>query len=413
MLAEDKLVFLTSLPRSGSTLLQSMLSESDDLYTESESWILLQLLDVTLNNVMETVYNKNTASQAIQSFLEDIPQVRRDRILRRHALSLYGERLPEGPSRFLDKTPRYYLISKSLERVFPKARHLYLTRNPIAVLASLYSSWVSKDLDSLLNYQVDLVQGIRQMAETVSSTEHLVISYDRLLGDTQQVLKTIAHYVDLEVSEKSTTYTTATRRGLGDDQDLFRSGKLDTSNVNEWHKRLANPILFQLCKAYIDSLDVSIFEKLGFDKAHTESILQDAEFTFGHKYNPLDISVAGMNLKQFFAEQGGDSTSATWFALRTQNENQKAELFNVKDQQQQTAIAQRVLSLEKDALARSLSDLAAKDVKNENEIEVLKQEMEVLDASADIYEQLATSTWVRLGNVINSPVKYCKKLWKK
>jgi hypothetical protein len=86
---------------------------------------------------------------------------------------------------------------------------------------------------------------------------------------------------------------------------------------------------------------------------------------------------------------------------------------------------------DKDALARSLSDIAAKDVKNENEIEVLKQEMEVLDAaakkdiaflkkeievldaSADIYEQLATSTWVRLGNVINSPVKYCKKLWKK
>ena len=42
---------------------------------------------------------------------------------------------------FLDKTPRYYLILKELEQVFPDAKFIFLFRNPVQIYASMLSTW--------------------------------------------------------------------------------------------------------------------------------------------------------------------------------------------------------------------------------------------------------------------------------
>ena len=56
------------------TLLQSMLATSEDVYTESESWLMLPILDFQLDYTLETIYNRNTASGALKDFLESIPK---------------------------------------------------------------------------------------------------------------------------------------------------------------------------------------------------------------------------------------------------------------------------------------------------------------------------------------------------
>ena len=131
------------------------------------------------------------------------------------ALQLYTAKIPEQFSYFLDKTPRYYLVADSLENVFPTSKHIYLTRNPIAILCSIYNSWVSKDLGGLVNYQVDLVGGLRLLAQKVSSTDHFVSSYEDLLQNPEQVFDRLIAYTGLEIPEAPLGYNYDENSKLG------------------------------------------------------------------------------------------------------------------------------------------------------------------------------------------------------
>lgn len=55
MFSEDKWMFLSCLPRSGSTLFQCMLASLGDVYTESEPWVMLPIVDMQLHNTLDIV----------------------------------------------------------------------------------------------------------------------------------------------------------------------------------------------------------------------------------------------------------------------------------------------------------------------------------------------------------------------
>lgn len=401
MIAEDKLIFLSCLPRSGSTLLQRIFAECDLVFTESESWVMLPLLDLRLDHTLETVYGKNSASQAIGEFYDGIQPDRIDRLYRDFALGLYAEKMPQSAEFFLDKTPRYYLISDNLEKVFPSAKHIYLTRNPIAVLVSIYTSWVSNDLNALVNYQVDLVEGVRRLAKTVSSTRSLVCSYEHLLESPQEVFSSIAAYAGLEdMSRGSLTYRRAAAGSFGDDQSLIKSGQLNFANSNKWHDQLKDPILFELASTYLDSLDAEIFEDLGYVRAETKAILEEARLKHSHLTDPSLIKISGFSLPQFFSGKRSSSSSLTWYALRKRNEAQKQQLSALEHARRK---AQKAQKEELRDCQRALDSAAS-------ELEELEFEAAVAKETIRIYQGLANSSWVKLGNALNEPVKATRRL---
>lgn len=64
------LIFLISQPRSGSTLLQKILSKSPDIATTSEPWISLHPIFSYKTNGISTVYNSKLAIEALAEFLK-------------------------------------------------------------------------------------------------------------------------------------------------------------------------------------------------------------------------------------------------------------------------------------------------------------------------------------------------------
>lgn len=134
----DNLIFLISQPRAGSTLLQRILGSHPDIHTVSEPWIMLHPFYATRADGIETEYQQRTARVGVGSFIDALPDGRNDHDegIRRMYAHLYARVLEgSGKSRFLDKTPRYYLVIPDLRRVFPEARFVVLFRNPLAVLA--------------------------------------------------------------------------------------------------------------------------------------------------------------------------------------------------------------------------------------------------------------------------------------
>jgi len=393
MIAEDKLIFLSCLPRSGSTLLQRIFAECDLVFTESESWLMLPLLDLRLDFTIETVYSKNSALQAIDGFYNGIQPDKIDGLYRDFALGLYAEKMPQNAEFFLDKTPRYYLISDNLEKVFPNAKHIYLTRNPIAVLVSIYTSWVSNDLNALVNYQVDLVEGVRRLAKTVNSTRGLVCSYENLLELPQKVFSNIAAYTGLvDMSSGSLTYRRPAAGLFGDDQALIKSGELDVANRNKWHDQLKDPILFELASAYLDSLDAEIFEDLGYVRDETKAILEEARLKHSHLPDPSQVKISGFSLPQFFSGKWSPTSSHTWYALRKNNDAQKEKLRDyqsVLKKFSDLSVREQALRKEHKKEKRKFSDLSAREQALREKHVAQKQELRNYQSTLKKFSELS------------------------
>ncbi len=67
-----KNIFIASQPRSGSTLLQSVISNNSHVATTSEPWFLLPLLSMFDPDIISAYYNHRLAARAINDFTSEI-----------------------------------------------------------------------------------------------------------------------------------------------------------------------------------------------------------------------------------------------------------------------------------------------------------------------------------------------------
>ncbi|MFA7387676.1 MAG: glycosyltransferase, partial [Thiohalobacteraceae bacterium] len=190
----SQLVFLISLPRSGSTLLQRILGGHPDIATLAEPWIMLHPLYALKRGGIETEYDAGVARDALDDFLAQIDGGEDAYLeeIRRFAGNLYARALArQGKTRFLDKTPRYYRIIPELQRVFPEAKFVFLLRNPLGVLSSTLHTWFNDDpkrLDGKRNHS-DLLEGPALLADGIASLGDaaIVVRYEELVDAPEQV----------------------------------------------------------------------------------------------------------------------------------------------------------------------------------------------------------------------------------
>jgi hypothetical protein len=134
-------VFIVSPPRSGSSLLFEILSQSPSAATiGGESHGIIEgntafgVLGAAARGYDSNRLDANDATPGIVAAL-------RERF-RRRAFNRYGEEIP-GRIRLLEKTPKNALRIPFLAKVFPDALFVYLYRDPREVLASMMEAWES------------------------------------------------------------------------------------------------------------------------------------------------------------------------------------------------------------------------------------------------------------------------------
>ena len=116
-------LFLLSLPRSGSTLVQRVLATHPEVATAAEPWVALPQLYATLGRGVYAEYGYGPSTRAIREFAEALPGRRDayDEEVRAFLLRVYG--LAGGDATyFLDKTPRYHLVAGELLTLCPTPR---------------------------------------------------------------------------------------------------------------------------------------------------------------------------------------------------------------------------------------------------------------------------------------------------
>jgi len=267
-------VFVLSLPRSGSTLLQKMLAVSPQVATVAEPWICLPLAAMLEPHAIVAEYWHENCAQALEDLFQELPGGRGE-YARRAAdfvRGIYGSVAGDsGATVFVDKTPRYYLIVPFLAEAFPDARFVFLFRNPLEVLASILKAWHKDRIGPLLkgNY-VDLVRGPGLLAEAqrMLGDRALSIHYSRLVADPEAEVKRTCAYLDIPFEPAMLTdYRQVEFKGrMGDPEGARSYDGVSTDSLAKWKRGLGNFYRKAYARRYVRFLGPDTLAAFGLEE---------------------------------------------------------------------------------------------------------------------------------------------------
>jgi len=235
-----KLIFLVSQPRSGSTMLQAVLSNHSAITTSSEPWVQLMQVPFSAPELVKTPFDWNLTMDAVNSFSKiDHYPCQAEKLLKQIADDFYAKSLGKAEAQFfLDKTPRYYFILEHLFKSYPDAYFLILQRHPASVLASICSTWVEREpYNPIEYYSSDLIDAPKHIASFMNKygdeTRVKEVSYEDLLRVPDESFASIFQWLGLDYSESLLNYEeNSTYRGKYGDPLGVKCGKVKADKTN-------------------------------------------------------------------------------------------------------------------------------------------------------------------------------------
>lgn len=223
-----KRVFLVGAPRSGTTILQSLLASHPKITSFPETkffhylwadrlksklpdrlhrWLHQEINRPDLYNESE-IYSRQLTSDRIKWFVG---------ILDRLAIE-------EGNQIWLEKTPEHSYFIKDILNYLPDAKFIHLVRNPLDVIASMRQATQTPGSNILWGgeWTLDFCIERWKSAALISyclrdSPQHLVVSYEDLLQDKIRFLSQCCYFFDIayDVEMVRNYRVKAVKLGLG------------------------------------------------------------------------------------------------------------------------------------------------------------------------------------------------------
>lgn len=293
-------VFLLSLPRSGSTLLQRMLGAHPTISTSAEPWILLPLLAALDERGVYTRYNHRVAQRAMASFVGQLREGEAAYLaqVRQFAMGLYEGAADPDAAIFVDKTPRYGLYADRLLRTFPTSPMIVIWRNPLAVVASLLRSWLGSRWMPYLHIVdlYDLLDGLTSAVAADPERFHQ-LRYEDLVHRPEATLRRLVDRLGVPWDERilSDFGGTDVRGPVGD-----RSGSLtgqtsvSSAAADQWPDAFVSPVRRRWATRYLDWIGHDRLQLMGYDDMQLRARLTAAPTRW--KMVPADLALTAKGL---------------------------------------------------------------------------------------------------------------------
>lgn len=261
-------VFIFSVSRSGSTLVQRILAAHDGVATAPEPWILLPHAYTLRGRGVDAEYFQHLLATAVEDFWERLPGGEADYLeaMREFALGLYARAAEEGATHFVDKSPPYCLVAEEIMRIFPEGKFVFLWRNPLSVIASMIETWGPWRPTFMT---ADLFVGLPRLLAAHGahrSDSHAIRFEDAVSGD-RQTWAALMRYLEIEFDEAALTGFAAVelegRMGDPTGRRAYRS--LSSDPQEKWRATLANPVRREWCRRYLRFLGEERLAAMGYD----------------------------------------------------------------------------------------------------------------------------------------------------
>lgn len=278
-------IFLFSLPRAGSTFVQRILASHKEITTTSEPWILLPYLYTLKRNYVHAEYEHNYLTMALEDFYSEFPQGKKDYLAEMHdfILRLYAKANKNNTRYFLDKTPRYCLITEDIINLFPEAKFIFLWRNPLAIIASAIETWGSGKWN-ITAYKVDLYTGLNNLIEAYKKNKDtvLAIRYEDILTNPEAEFQRIHEYLGLSFDPEilSIFNETKLKGRMGDPTGTKKYHLVSKDPLEKWKHTLSNPFRKIWCRRYLWWIGRERFAVMGYNFDNLLSELNAIPYTY-------------------------------------------------------------------------------------------------------------------------------------
>jgi hypothetical protein len=263
-------LFVFSITRSGSTLVQRVLGAYPEVATVSEPWLLIPLLYTRRREGVIAEYTHGLAADAIEDFCRVLPNGAEDyrAELRRFVQRLYAEAARGSGARyFLDKTPPYFFVIDDVLALFPDAPAILLWRNPLSVLASLIDfdggAWdPARYRENLFDGLARLVEARRRHGERLWT-----VRYEDLVAGGDAEWRRIADHLGLAFDPTTLTRFPEVRLEgrMGDPFGVRQYSTLSAAPLDKWRRRLNNPLRKAWAARWLRWLGRERLEVMGYD----------------------------------------------------------------------------------------------------------------------------------------------------
>ena len=282
----ERMIFVISPPRAGSTLLQRMIGSHKSVFTHPEPHIITPLAHLGFwGKVDRAPYDHINSAEAIRLYVEQLPNREHDYYdaARAYCDVLYGRMLESsGKERFLDKTPAYALVLPFLSRLYPQSKYVVLTRHPLAVFSSYANSFFEGRWDTAHEFNPILERYVPSMARFLRDRSVPVhqVAYEALVSQPERELDRIFSFLQLTPDPGAVDYGSrfkSERSGPGDPIGVGRHDRPVTQSVDKWARELAaDREKLSLARAMVDRLSDDDLETWGYPRSEVFQPLEQA-----------------------------------------------------------------------------------------------------------------------------------------
>lgn len=271
-----RVCFVIGSPRSGSTLLMRILNATSSIYSRPEPHLFPALAHLGFwNRVDAAPYDQIQAQDGTRDFVSDLPAGEADYYdaCRAYMDTLYGRILataPGGERYFLDKTPANALVLPFMERVYPDAKFIVLTRHPAAIFASYANSFFDGDFDSAVKFNPIISRYVPAMADFLrtASAPFLHVRYEDLVQDPEATLERISSFLEIPFEPGAVNYSkkAVDGKGLGDPVGVAQHKRPVTASIHKWAAEFAaDPSKFEIVADQLSTVPEDDIRTFGYD----------------------------------------------------------------------------------------------------------------------------------------------------
>ena len=273
-------VFVGGVPRSGTSIFQKMLDGHSEIYGGPEfdhlpatCKLFSQYVQGIKNKRQVPFYTEEDAIDHFNTLISDFFDSKLNK---------------EGKQIFSEKTPANLLHFSELIRVFPKAKFIWVVRDPRANVYSFrkvassrkisksenfIGANIIKDIELMRNY---FVAGQKFLSE--NKERCLIVYYEDLMSRTKEVMLSVCEFLTVDFqeemldTERKNDTTDIIEKGADDlkgfvNKDLYE-GKVNRSIKDEWRENLSDSAK-KLIEHYLSLEHYKVLDRYNLKKGLT------------------------------------------------------------------------------------------------------------------------------------------------
>ena len=208
-------IFLVGCPRSGTTLLQSLLAAHPDITSFPESHFFRHLIDNRGRVRRRLGIASKFARNRFEEFLSEIKHKEMQKYLPKYALfmSQYTKAFikvldtlseKQEKSFWIEKTPDHVLYIDYIEKLIEKAKFIHIIRNGSDAVASLYEVthkhpeiWHGEwDIDKCISHWIKC---INHTHKHLHKSNHILVTYEQLIAEPESTLNRLGVFLGIKI----------------------------------------------------------------------------------------------------------------------------------------------------------------------------------------------------------------------